>query len=518
MGSTRSSRARGRWSGHWAGWSRACWPAWSTRPGEQSSSKLDIETDEHLRFAPDPLKVTMPLMAFVTDRATVAMTWSDMELQPIYATPNFFDGTDDHRMALRGTKIEATIARRRRASLEETILWAVKKRGLPPLPAAAADAGRADGAVPEGAQRPAEDRGRLGTLREPSWAAAPVCRHGLDHLAADRRGARAAAAGARRRHVRNESIYFVTGRAAEWLDMRTRQVQGHPEATAARRLVPLRRPVSPRPFRGHGQRRLRPAGDATPGVRPADRRPRGPGGRRPRTLEYMKRFRVPRGAQTWEVPAAHARPAGLGLSRVGLRARLRADGQQGVPGRGPALGPFRRAVRVSVEPASDHALRHAAGLRRDELAIAQLDRPARAMGRRRLRLRPDAAGPARQDARLEPPCPGHPHRRRAAAVSRRPVRGLAARLVRLRGQERRPARTSIPRRWSACEALDGQLDSLAVAADGDHRVVAPFPVTLRDGKAHVQAAAGVKYQVLIDGRRVVDVVGQGTDKVPLDGK
>ena len=37
--------------------------------GEHSSSRLDIETDEHVRFAPDPLKVTMPLMAFVTDRA-----------------------------------------------------------------------------------------------------------------------------------------------------------------------------------------------------------------------------------------------------------------------------------------------------------------------------------------------------------------------------------------------------------------------------------------------------------------
>ena len=38
--------------------------------GEHSSSTLDIETDEHIRFAPDREKVTMPLMAFVTDRAT----------------------------------------------------------------------------------------------------------------------------------------------------------------------------------------------------------------------------------------------------------------------------------------------------------------------------------------------------------------------------------------------------------------------------------------------------------------
>ena len=97
------------------------------------SSKLDVETEEHLRFAPDPLKVTMPLMSFVTDRAAVAMTWTDMELQPVYATPDFFDGTGDHRMALRGRKIEATIYVDE-VGLEETVYWAVKKKGLPPLP------------------------------------------------------------------------------------------------------------------------------------------------------------------------------------------------------------------------------------------------------------------------------------------------------------------------------------------------------------------------------------------------
>ena len=77
--------------------------------GEHSSSTLDIETDEHIRFAPDPLKVTMPLMAFVTDRATAAMTWRDMSLQPVFATPNFLDGPEGHRASLRGTNIECTI-------------------------------------------------------------------------------------------------------------------------------------------------------------------------------------------------------------------------------------------------------------------------------------------------------------------------------------------------------------------------------------------------------------------------
>ncbi len=64
--------------------------------GERSSASSTSAPREHLRFAPDPLKVTMPLMVFATERATVAMMWNDTQLQPVYATPNFFDGGDDH--------------------------------------------------------------------------------------------------------------------------------------------------------------------------------------------------------------------------------------------------------------------------------------------------------------------------------------------------------------------------------------------------------------------------------------
>jgi hypothetical protein len=41
--------------------------------GEHSSTTLDVETEAHLRFAPKPLDVTMPLMSFVTDRASVSL-------------------------------------------------------------------------------------------------------------------------------------------------------------------------------------------------------------------------------------------------------------------------------------------------------------------------------------------------------------------------------------------------------------------------------------------------------------
>jgi hypothetical protein len=76
----------------------------------------------------------MPLLAFVTEQATTAMTWSDMTLQPVFATPNFLDGAEGHRAALRGMRIEPTILVTKAQPLEEAILWAVRKGGLPPAP------------------------------------------------------------------------------------------------------------------------------------------------------------------------------------------------------------------------------------------------------------------------------------------------------------------------------------------------------------------------------------------------
>ena len=155
--------------------------------GERSSSKLDIETPEHIRFAPDPLKVTMPLMAFVTDRASVAVTWDDMTLQPIYATPNFFDGTDDHRMALQGKSIRATI-RVAEDPLEESIAWAVTKTGIARSATRSQDQGAAARDMPGRTQRPSSNRQGMGTLCAGTLAATAVFGHGIHHVASRRQG------------------------------------------------------------------------------------------------------------------------------------------------------------------------------------------------------------------------------------------------------------------------------------------------------------------------------------------
>ncbi len=65
-------------------------------------------------------------------------------------------------------------------------------------------------------------------------------------------------------------------------------------------------------------------------------------------------------------------------------------------------------------------------------------------------------------------------------------------------------------------AVDGEVDFLSVAADETHRIAAPFPVTIKDGVAHVRGRAGVDYQVIIDGKRIVSVKSQGEDTIHLE--
>jgi hypothetical protein len=86
----------------------------------------------------------------------------------------------------------------------------------------------------------------------------------------------------------------------------------------------------------------------------------------------------------------------------------------------------------------------------------------------------------------------------------------------LESQKRRPWNINPCAAVSLRLVLDGQLDALDVAVGDGHRVVAPYPVKIHGGKAHVHAKQGVVYQVLVDGNRVVDVRSRGTDVIGLD--
>jgi hypothetical protein len=277
--------------------------------GDTSSSTLDVETDEHLRFAPERRKVTMPLMAVATKQANVALAWDDTSLQPVFASPNVYDTADDHRMALRGKKIRCEIrlgatgaeSPRGLGGVEEAIAWAVKRNGLPKLPQPPRTAE---------AQRQLDVKALTGPLRtaegwghciEPHWPRSPHSDMAstLWRLTGEvPQLPRLTPGGA---HLRNDAAYFVTGRGEEWLAQARAEIKGHIAAQQAdgsyRYDGKYRRGHFENTASGlcatHAARLLelaRLTGDAD--ALAAGRK----------TLDFMMRFRVPRGAQTWEVP------------------------------------------------------------------------------------------------------------------------------------------------------------------------------------------------------------------------
>ena len=481
--------------------------------GERSSSTLDIETAEHLRFAPDPLKLTLPLMAVVTDRASVAVAWDDMTLQPVFATPNFFDGTDDHRMALRGKRIAATI-RVAGGPLEECILWAVRRRGLPPLPPAPRSAEAQRDLCLAALGGPLRNEAGWGHCLEPNWPRQPYADMAstLWRLSGQAPNLpRLVPGGA---HIPNASIYFVTSRAKEWLAQQTAEIEGY----LGRQQPDGSFRYEGKYLRGHFENTssgacARPAAMLLDYARlTGDARALAAG---VRTLEYMKRFCVPRGAQVWELSlhtpdqlasaylvwayvrgyeltrkqeylAEARRWAASGLPFVYLWTRYpvmlyatppvygatnwQAPNWMGLPVQWVGLV---YAYALTMLAPYDHTLDWNQVARGILIAGEQMQYP-------------DGSD-----------------------------RGLLPDSFTLEGQRRNGPRINPCALVSLRLVLDGQLDSLAVACDGPHHVVAPLPVTIRQGQAHVRGQVGLKYQVLLDGRRIVDVASRGEDVVPL---
>ncbi|MDR2437816.1 MAG: glycoside hydrolase family 127 protein [Planctomycetaceae bacterium] len=115
--------------------------------GEHSSSTADIETPEHLRFAPRSLDITWSFMAVVTEKTGFGLLWNTPETQAVFAVPDFiFGDSTAHYLGLHGTRFSGTLKILQSRELRETssldgltpldslILWAVQKHGLPDLP------------------------------------------------------------------------------------------------------------------------------------------------------------------------------------------------------------------------------------------------------------------------------------------------------------------------------------------------------------------------------------------------
>lgn len=73
---------------------------------EPSSSEADITTPEHVRRAPDPVKVTFPLMTVVHEGRYIGLIWEPSEaVQPVFDSPDTIYGSGAHVMALTGPAV-----------------------------------------------------------------------------------------------------------------------------------------------------------------------------------------------------------------------------------------------------------------------------------------------------------------------------------------------------------------------------------------------------------------------------
>jgi hypothetical protein len=486
--------------------------------GEHSSSTLDIETEEHIRFAPDPMKITMPLMAFASEGALAAMTWRDLSLQPVFATPNFLDGPEGHRASLRGKNMECTILVRPAGPIEEAILWAAQRRGLPPLPSPPRPRqAELDLCLRALSGPPLKTEEGWGHCAEASWPRQPYADQAstLWRLTGQvPELPRLVPGGA---HIANDSIYFLTGRAGEWLKA---------SAAGARAVMAEQKPDGSFRYEGKFRRghfedtasgycaaravqlleHARLTGDAASlqaGVK---------------ALEFMKHFRDPRGAQTWECPLhtpdilasaylVHAYVRGYELTgQSDDLARARAWAVTGLP----------FVYQWSAEPTMAYAtiaVFGATGWRAPNWMGLPVQWCGYDYAYALTMLAPlDHAMDWKQIAR------GILTTAEQMQYPSGPFAGCEPDSFNLAGQQRNGPAINPCALVSLRLALEGQLDSLAVASAGEHRVVAPFPVTIRDGVAHIEAREGLGYQIVVDGERVVDVTSRGNDSIALAGK
>ncbi len=481
--------------------------------GERSSSKLDVETEEHLRFAPDPMKVTMPLAAFVTDKAAVALVWDDMQLQPVYATPNFFDGTGDHRMALRGRRIDAVV-HLDRTRLEELIRWAVMRKGLPPLPEPPRSREQQWALCMKAFNGPLHDENGWGHCVEKRWARQPYADIASTIFRLTGKVPelpRLAPGGA---HVPNECSYFLTGRAAQWKALKQRQVR----AALARQKPDGSFRYSGKYARGHFE-------DTASGICASqavtllefayltgDRQALEAG---VRTLDYMKRFRTPRGAQVWEIPL-HT-PDQLASARlVWAYVRgyeLTGDKSYLDEARRWALSGVPFVYLWSNKPVMLYATVPVYGAT-NWRAPCWIGLPVQWVGgvyAYALTL----LAPYDESFDWQHLAWGILISAEQQQVPEGEYAGLLPDSFVLASQHRNGPFINPAALVALRMALEGRPVGLDVASDAKHRVVAPFPVTVRDGKAYVEAQRGLHYQVLIDGERIVEVDSVGRDAIAL---
>jgi hypothetical protein len=315
-------------------------------------------------------------------------------------------------------------------------------------------------------------------------------------------------------HVPNGTIFFVTHRADQWLEAQRRQV---------RNFIARQQPDGSYRYdgefrRGHFENTASGL-CAMPAARllefayvTGDQESLAAG---VRTLEFMKRFSVPRGAQTWEIPL-HTPDLLASAYLVWAYTRgyqLTGNAEYLQQARKWALSGIPFTYLWGCHPIMAYATPPVYGAT-NWVAPNWMGLPVQWVG-----------GVYAYALTLLAP---HEktldwnHVARGILISAQqqqypdgPYIGLLPDSFNIPHQRRQPADINPCALVSLQMALDGQVDFLSVAVDGDRRVAAPFPVILQNGIAHVAGQAGIAYQLIIDGKTIIDVNSQGQDEVPL---
>jgi hypothetical protein len=465
--------------------------------GEQSSSKLDIETQAICRTA----------------GATVSLAWDDMRLQPWYAVPNFLDGAPGQRMSLRGDTIRATL-RITGESLEEAIVWAASRHGLPPLPPAVRSPSEQQALCLKALEGPLRGPGGWGHCAEPNWGRAPYADMASTMFSLTGRMPELKDLVADGSHLRNDAAFFLSGHAARWRDVRAGEAQA---------IVAAQRPDGSfhydGPFaRGHFE-------DTASGL-VAERAARlldwaalsgDPAAREAglRSLDYLRRFRTPRGAQTWEVPLhtpdilASAWLVRAYLRGYELTARedyLREATKWAITGV-PfvyqwSTRPVMMYATISVLGATNWQAPNWIGLPVQWCGIVYADAIAQlAPHDRTLDWKQLAEGILRSAEQMQ--------------YADGPFVGCLPDSFDLADQQRNPTAINPCALVYLRRRLDGNTVGLCVATSNEHRIIAPFHVVIERDEARIKAVAGVQYEALIDGKRVVPTTSQSDDVISL---
>jgi hypothetical protein len=412
--------------------------------------------------------------------------------------------------------------------VEELIRWAVKDGGsgpqeapLPPLPKAPRTRDEQWALCMKAFDGPCSGPGGWGHCAESNWARHPYA----DIASAIWRITgkvpelpKLVPGGG---HVRNDAIYFVTGRAQEWLDGRQEAVKGILAAQQADGSFRYKGKYA----RGHYE-------DTASGYCAAsalqllefawqtgDAAAQAGG---VKALDYMKRFQVPRGAQTWELSlhtpdilasaylvGAYVRGYEL-TGKAEYLAEARRWALSGVPFVylwQPANLPIMAYATIPVYGATNWQAPNWMGLPVQWCggvyaywltALAPYDKTLDWHGLAEGIL---LAGEQMQypDGKLV---------------------GCLPDSFSLATQARNGPNINPSAMIALRLAVEGSVPGLTAAAtpDGKVRVCGPWPMTVRDGNAIVRAKTSTTYQLVVAGRRVMTIQSKGEDVGPLGGQ